>query len=89
MIELGKKWLSRNIRMEAKISRCVVRALKYNFVNSMLAFVIIFYLFILLSDESKLQQVWLRGPHTPRPFKSHVKKRACVRLFPNSNKTAS
>ena len=86
MIELGKKWLSRNIRMEAKISRCVVRALKYNFVNSMLAFVTIFYLFILLSDESKLQQ---RGPHTPRPFKSHVKKRACVRLFPNSNKTAS
>ena len=42
MIELGKKWLSRNIRMEAKIFRCVVRALKYNFANSMLAFVTIF-----------------------------------------------
>ena len=42
MIELGKKWLSRNTTKEAKISRCVVRALKYNFVNSMLAFVTIY-----------------------------------------------
>lgn len=38
IIEQSKKWLTRNARMDAKISRCVVRLLKYKFVNSMLAF---------------------------------------------------
>lgn len=61
MIELGKKWLSRNTRMETKISRCVVRALKYKFVNSMLALGTLFQLLILLSDERKLQQIWLEA----------------------------
>lgn len=74
MIELGKKWLTRNTRMEAKISRCVVRALKYNFVNSMLAFVTFFYLFILLSDESKLQQIWL-GAFTRHALSKVTQKR--------------
>lgn len=59
MTELGKKWLTRNTRMEAKISRCVVRALNYKFVNSVLAFGTLFHSLILLSDKTKLQQIWL------------------------------
>ena len=79
MIEQGKRWLTRNPRMDAKISRCVVRALKYKFANSMLAFGTLFHLLILLSDESKLQQIWL-GTHATPFQKSRKKKRACVRL---------